>query len=334
MLLRILLGRHVRNALLLVGFALFCLPATAFAARQSLVTLVRDIALGGKGFLYSTVVPSEVLLIGSSTPSATIMIPANFLTGMTLSVYTSAGPYPYVYRLKDRGNQSGTFAPANPYGPSGLVTVAANQTTTLCLLYPATFPDGSCQPRYGVFKMQDTGNKFGGTLNLIDNGFVKGLTKQAGQTYYFYYQISFTPRRTGPMYVGRYGFGGTGKLTNTMLTSQMQATVFQSTEGPFTTGYVYVYQSAAGVNAKTTLTGYDNRTPTANGNVTGTVSLVRPILSTTFTRDTPTSVITDSGFPFGLIERIRITFLPEPSLLFSLGCGALALGTLYRFRWR
>jgi hypothetical protein len=331
MLLRDLLARRVRNAILLVGIALCCLPAAAFAARQSLVSITRDVIQGGKGTIYSTPVPPKTLSIGSSSP-ATIMIPADFFTGMTLSEYTSPGPYPYVYRLKDRGNLPGTFVPANPLGPSGLETAYAHQTTTLCNVYPTTFPQGSCAPRYGVMKMQDTGNKFGGTLRLTDNGFVKGHVKQGGQTYYFFYQISFTAMRTAPMYLGIYGIGGTGKLTNINLPSQMLATEFQSTEGPFTTGYVYVWHSGAGINAKTTVTGYDNRYATTAGNVKGTVSLIRPILSHTFSRDAAGNV--DSGFPFALVERLKITFMPEPSQLLSLGCCALALGALYRSRGR
>jgi hypothetical protein len=261
------------------------------------------------------------------------MIPANFLTGMTLSVYTSPGAYPYVYRLKDRGNLTDTFGPANPLGPSGLETVNAHATTTLCNLFPTTYPQGSCQPRSGVMKMQDTGNKFGGTLLLIDNGFVKGIAKSAGQTFSFYYKITFTPRRTGPMQLGNYGFGGYGNVTNYNQKSIMQVTEFISTTGPWTTGYVYVYQSGAGVKAKTTVSGYDNRYTTA-GDVKGTVSLVRPSLSHTYIRNTPTTPVVDYVFPFGLVERLNITFLPEPSQLLSLGCCALALGALVRYRGR
>ena len=332
MLLRTLLARRVRTAILLVGIALCCLPAAAFAARQSLVSITRDIIQGGKGTLYSTPVPPKTLSIGSSTPSATIMIPADFFTGMTLSEYTSAGPYPYVYRLKDRGNLPGTFVPANPLGPSGLETVYAHQTTTLCNVYPTTFPQGSCAPRYGVMKMQDTGNKFGGTLRLTDNGFVKGNFKAGAVTYYFYYHIDFTAMRNAPMYLGIYGIGGSGKSTNIALPSQMNVTLFQSTEGPFTTGYVYVYHTLAGPNARTTVTGYDNRYKTTAGNVKGTVSLVRPFLSHTFSRDAAGNV--SSIFPFALVERLKITFMPEPSQLLSLGCCALALGALYRSRRR
>jgi hypothetical protein len=183
------------------------------------------------------------------------MVPTDFFTGMTLSIY-STPQLPYIYRLKDRGNLPGTFVKSNPLGPSGLETVNARSTTALCTLYPTTFPKGSCAPRYGVFRMQDKGNKFGGTLRLLDDGYVKGIAKTFGQTYYFTYRVIFTPMRTSSFYVGQYGKGGYGKLTNTNLTSIMQWTEFQSTSGPFTTGYVYVYQSAAGINAKTTVSGY------------------------------------------------------------------------------
>ncbi len=90
MLLRDLLARRVRNALLLVGIALFCLPASAFAARQSLVSLTRDVIQAGKVNAYSTyVAPGKPISLGSSTPSATIMIPANFISGRTLSIYST-----------------------------------------------------------------------------------------------------------------------------------------------------------------------------------------------------------------------------------------------------
>jgi hypothetical protein len=116
----------------------------------------------------------------------------------------------------------------------------------------------------------------------------------------------------------------------------MQVTEFISTTGPWTTGYVYVWHPGGGINAKTTVSGYDNRYATTAGDVKGTVSLVRPSLSHTYitnVTDPPTPVV-DYLFPFALVERLNITFLPEPSQLLSLGCCALALGALVRYRGR
>jgi hypothetical protein len=320
------------NALLIAGIAICCASSVALAAKNSLVDIVRDVqCCGQKGVFYSTTFPGEVITVGSTTPVSSIMIPANRLTAQFTS-YTS-GPFtPYQTRVVDRRNLSGTFVPGNPNAPAGPTTFSAATSTTLCTVSPV--PGGSCQPRYGLAKISPTATKFGGTLRIVDDGYNKGLFKSGAAFYYFRYEFNPTPRLQGPMYVGGYGIAGSGKVTNTALPSVMNVSSFQTTEGPFTTGQVYVYHSAGQAVTKITSTGYDNRTPTTGGNVKGTVSLVRPTLTHAFLRDSATDPVFDTGPPFGVLDRVRITFLPEPLQLLSLGCCVLAMGVLYRSRGR
>ena len=329
MLLRTLKSR-TWNALLIAGVALCC-ASPALAAKHSLVNIVTDVqCCGAKGVFYSTSFPSEVITIGSTSPVSSIMIPANKLTSQKTS-YLS-GPFtPSQTRVIDRHNLPGTFVPGNPNAPTGPVTFSAATSTTLCTVSPVA--GGSCHPRYGTAKISPTATKFGGTLRIIDDGFNKGLFKSGGVTNYFRYEFNPTPRLLGPMYVGGYGIAGSGKVTPTSLPSAMYVSSFQTTEGPFTTGQVYVYHSAGQAVTKVTSTGYDNRTPTTGGNVKGTVSLVRPVLTHVFLRQpSATDPVFDTGPAFGILSRVRITFLPEPAQLLSLGCCVLALGALYRSR--
>jgi len=321
---------RVWNALLIAGVALCC-ASPALAAKQSLVNIVTDIqCCGAKGAFYSTSFPSEVITIGSTTPVSSIMIPANRLTVQKTS--TVMGPFtPIQTNVIDRHNLPGTFAPGNPNAPPSSVTFSAASSTTLCTVSPV-YTMGSCAPRYGLAKMSPTATKFGGTLRILDDGFKTGQFKSAGQTFSFYYQFDPTARLLGPMYVGGYGIAGSGKVTPTDLPTAMYISSFQTTEGPFTTGAVYVYHSQGSQVTKVTSTGYDNRTPTANGNVMGTVSLVRPVLTHVFLRDSATGPVFDTGPAFGILSRVRITFLPEPAQVLSIGCCVLALGALYRSR--
>ena len=112
----------------------------------------------------------------------------------------------------------------------------------------------------------------------------------------------------------------------------MAVTSFQESGGPYTTGKAYVYQTGGQYATKYTTTGYDNRAVTTGGEIKGTVSLVRPRMWQVFVRDTPTTPVTKTGSPFGFVNRLRITFLPEPAQLVALGCGILTLGVLYRSR--
>jgi hypothetical protein len=183
--------------------------------------------------------------------------------------------------------------------------------------------------------MAPGGNKFGGTLRVINNGFSRGLFKAKGDFYYFWYESNPTPRLLGPMYVGGYGIAGGGFYTNTGLTSIMFVTSFHVTTGPYTTGLAYAYQTGGQAATKVTLSGYDNRTVTTGGRIKGTVSLVQPLLVQVFRRAPTTSdPVFSTGVPFGFVTRLRITFLPEPGWLLSLGCGLLAVGVLYRARGR
>jgi len=326
------LGHRVWNALLIVAFSLLLGSAPALATPNALVNIDLEIDCCGGGAIFTHSWPSTNITVNTHTPDASIMIPSRLLTAYTTTYYS--GPFTKSgHRVVAAYNYPGTFAPSNPNAPAAATTIYPPSSTTLCTVSPIA--GGSCQPRYGLMKMAPGGNKFGGTMRIINTGFGSGLFKAKGDFYYFYYNEKKTPRLRGEMKVGSYGIAGTGRYTHTVLTSIMFATSFHETAGgPYTTGMAYVYQTAGQYATQYTTTGYDNRTATANGEITGAVSLVRPRLWQTFRRDTPTSPVNGLGTPFGFKNRLLITFLPEPGQLLMLGCGLLAVGVFYRSQGR
>jgi hypothetical protein len=97
---------------------------------------------------------------------------------------------------------------------------------------------------------------------------------------------------------------------------------------PHTTGVQYVRQPQGYYVTIYTSTGYDNRTPSG---LSGTVSLVRPSVAHAFGAAWGAPFVMGSG---AYMERLTLTFLPEPGHLLMLGCGILALAGLFRLRMR
>jgi len=325
------LGQRVLNALLIVAFSLLLGSAPALATPGALVDIDLEIdCCGAGGAIFAASWSNKSISVGTHTPDASIMIRSKQLTVNRTTYYS--GPFTKSgHRVVAAYNYPGTFVPSNPNAPAAATTIYPASSTTLCTVSPIA--GGSCQPRYGVMKMAPGGNKFGGTMRIINNGFGSSLFKAKGNFYYNYYHENKTPRLRGEMKVGSYGIVGSGRYTHTVLTSIMFVTSFHETAGgPYTTGMAYVYQTAGQYATQYTTTGYDNRTATANGQITGTVSLVRPRLWQVFRRDDFTSPVSSTGTPFGFKNRLRITFLPESGQLLMLGCGLLAVGVFYRSR--
>jgi hypothetical protein len=324
------LATHSRNALLNIVFSVLLGSAPALAAPGALVNIDLNVRCCGIATAFDYSWPSESITVSTHAPGASFMVRSRQLTVHTTSYYS--GPFtPTGTRVVAAYNLAGTLMPSNPTAPAAPTTVHPPTSTTLCTDTPVT--GGSCQPRYGFMKVAPGGNKFGGTMRMINRGQGKAIFRARGEFYYFYYNNNPTPRLRGKMSVGGYGIVGTGRYTHTLLTSIMFVTSFQETGGgPYTTGMAYVYQTGGQYATMYTTTGYDNRTATANGEITGTVSLVRPRMWQIFQRDTFSDPVTAARIPFGFANRLTITFLPEPGTLLALGCGLLAVGVFYRFR--
>lgn len=185
--------------------------------------------------------------------------------------------------------------------------------TTLCFGPPASPPHfpGSCFPRYGRLERTSGPNKFGGTARML-------VKFQANVIFPYYTVVSSlllpTANLTGPCSdAGDYGIVGTININSGASVLQ-----FQETIAPFTTGPVRAYAPYLAS------TGSFNFNAT---NLTGMISVVRPILTHTFRRD---GGVYDgaAGFLTTRVERVTLTFLPEPGqrLMLALGLLCLLLG--------
>lgn len=322
---------------LLAGSALLLWAATASASQQALVQLSwKEQFIAGTTFVYQA--GSGVATVGSTTPTPSIMWPANIVTGAVSFTYSGAYT-PFASRVGTYMNLAATLqkshAGAAPSGGSTLLPVTG--ATTKCFAsIPPVLPGppalpGSCFPRNGTAMRSPGSKKFGGTARMLMptqlvGTFVTssppGLLNFANFLYYS------TPQLTGPGSVaGNYGLFGFGTNTNTVLGTPRN-NVNMMTEAPLTTGVVTAMGGSLGTAF--TRTGSHNFN---TANLTGMISMVRPHMNRSFNRDSAGNYI-GPGLTFAAMTVVDVTFLPEPGVTAMLGCGVLGLGGLARLRKR
>jgi hypothetical protein len=266
--------------------------------------------------------------------------------------------YPWSKAWYSYWNLRGSFRPNNPYGATTTTTVRFPTTmgntgppiATGEPVTPTTTFDGRYDfRRHGSIMLTPGPNRFGGTMQFF-----------YGPNHHYY---QFTSVITVPCCRKAYGGGQPPVSTNhesnvgefvvgrqmdrflmtpgqqyratdgagNFLVSNVQ---YVSTIAPFTTGMITGYQPFGRTTTVHTLTGYDNRTTTSMGKLSGVISLVRPRLVHTYLKEV------DPNAPIGMTWatasswQIDFQFLPEPRAVAMLATGFAALACLCRSRRR
>lgn len=249
--------------------------------------------------------------------------------------------YPTATRYYSYWNQAGVFYPSNPYGAIATTTIYAAATTTLSSGY---YDD---PPRPGHIRIQPGANRFGGTMRFFsgDGYFFVGRAERPSSSLFAAYRWNAIrtqsnhgnpPMRnamTGPQTLGQnLTYGSTRMEHSTLQTSGGLPVTYQfwafSTIVPWTTGMVTVDQPYGPLSTRIVQTGYDTRSTTTYGAVTGRLSLVQPYLYHNYPSVGTTGSVTHLAF----MRRVTLTFNPEPAAAGLLIAGILGLVGLYRLR--
>jgi hypothetical protein len=224
---------------------------------------------------------------------------------------------------------------------STFMASANSGLTTICFTlnpYPAIpsgFP-GSCTPRPGTLRRTPGSKKYGGTAQILRTQHSFGQWAPVGPFGNRAFSASVGGNLPGgrpashlaPSAVGRVVHEATLHYTHTGGGTTSDAHAMLTTV-PFTTGMVSVVNVAA-YQTNFRRSGSNNLNP---GNLTGTISVVRPLVVNSFQRLGP-GLVGGGNVSYGGIETMKLTFLPEPSMALMLGCGGLALAGLARLRKR
>jgi hypothetical protein len=232
--------------------------------------------------------------------------------------------YPVSTVIWDNYNLPGTFQKSHPNAPPGQ---AVN-------LFPPTITTefaNAYQPRYGKIKYTGGTNKFGGTMRTIQHVVASGLANAVAGYYAWVLQPpSPTKTPTGPQQLGENWHIYDGTWVHTSLPTSFQIKSFRTGLGPWTTGMATNMMPAGTSVTSFYETGYDNRTTTSW--VNGTLSMVAPGLGQLFFIPSGGSPLFSTGF--GFMDKLTMTFLPEPDGVVMLGCGLVALAGLAHLRRR
>jgi len=333
---------------LLVGAGILLVAQTALAA-QALVNIYAE-RFFSAGVQYPIVFSgSGTVTVGTgATPS--VMVPSGIVSGMATESCSGPGPPPtgcspytatiyYSTRTETYTQRATTLRKSWPNAaPSGGSTFNAGTgipaPTTICFVGqpPAVPKPGSCdnspsQTRFGSWTRAPGAKKYGGTLRVIRKNTWTGQLAGLGGRESFSLVNSPTAMLTGTptpaIAPNQYGHLGDGRYTQTIPFGATRQGSQQWTYGPNTTGTIVVKQPVAPYTTTFTMTGSNNLNPT---NLTGTISLIRPVLFQAFSQTAGTYTGRWNGSA-GVV-RVKLTFLPEPGGTLLLGCGVLAIAGL------
>jgi len=321
-------------------------PRPAFAVTTesgAMTTLSYPAATGALTSMGGFTIPRKVMHFGTAAYDA-----------YTFSCGGYQGPcapgYPISIYYYSYYNYKGVFAPQNPYAATTYrkikrITTSTDFTTT-------QFNNNYAFGRIGSIKITPGPNRFGGTMRYF-----WGLNARS------YQYITTDPTACCEVGYGhnwRTGMGPYGSPTgmfdfteyspqevagtyiafeitreHTLLTTGAGAPLTRMvhyfyTTAPWTTGAISVFVSASYVSSALQ-SGSDNRTDNLE---MGTLSLVVPWLTNQYLSPfDPTDPIT-SNWHNARVNKVVVTFLPEPVSILLLGAGVLGLAGVYRLRRR
>ena len=323
----------------LFGIAML-LPALSASASQQAVVQITYVNAFSPGFGTTGVprVGTGTAILKPTTQKTGLQWNAGIVAGA--SSFTVETPYlPFLSSMAAFRNEAGALFAGHPgAAATGGSTVAAPSATTKCFASIAPFAPGppalpgSCFPRKGTLMRAPGSSKYGGTARLLlDTDSVGTALAFAPPGLDFFALKIFqsqTPNVTGFSTVpGAYGILGSGTFTNTVLMTARK-TMNHQTQAPWTTGMVTV--AGGDFGTAFTLTGSNSVDQT---NLTGMISVVRPAATNQFSRNQAGAYL---GNTVGLVlvNRVSLTFLPEPGSMLLLGCGGLGLAGLAALRRR
>jgi hypothetical protein len=252
------------------------------------------------------------------------------------TTFTYSGPFtPFGFVSDMFGFVAGTIAKshANAAPPGGSTLMGVSAATTKCFASTATAMPGppalpnQCFPRRGTGMRMPGTKKYGGTARILRNGVLAGTIVATTGFDQISQRVFRTPALEGPSAVGNYGIHGSGTQTNTVTGIPKKSMAFD-TSNPFTTGQITVKGGDFGTAITISGTHALN-----TANLTGTISLVQPVLRNIFGRDGAGN-FTGNEVMAGVGREVTITFIPEPGVTLALACGILGLGALAALRKR
>ena len=208
--------------------------------------------------------------------------------------------------------------------PTGGSTLLPVTVTTKCFASVGPFAPGapalpgSCFPRGAKANRTPGSKRYGGTARLLRSGVANATRSNISVGGFDLTVAKLGDTLTGPMAVGNYGVVGSGTLTNTVTGAPRNTFLFR-TEAPFTTGNAVAASGSYGTNFA--VSGSHNLN---TAGLTGTISLVRPFLNNKFSRN-QAGLLTGRIFAVSGIEKLKMTFLPEPAVAIQAAFGVLAL---------
>lgn len=323
--------RHTtRLALTLLLAASFLLSAgVAQASKQALVDITFKNTFFAAGYDFTIRSGGAWVTVNTTTtPTPTVKWPAGVLAG-TKSFTTSGYYTPFSSVMETYMIKAGTLAKSHggaaPSGGSTLVPTAG--ATNVCFASnaphapgPPALP-GSCFPRVGTGHRAPGAKKYGGTVRMLrDTDTIATFVGSPSGLSLNNLHLGYSSALTGsPSAVGEYGVRISGTITNTILGTPRQVQGIE-TGAPFTTGTATVMGGAYATQITAT-GGHAFNT----ANLTGTISMVKPVLFNAFTRLSNGSYGGVANPGVHSIRSMSITFLPEPGATLLLGCGALGL---------
>ena len=294
----------------------------------------------------------RLLALGGATNHPPVWVPPYVaLSEYGTHVFTSNELHPgYVEQTRyySRHNQLGIFYPSHANAPTApMVVYGATNTTRSGGNYGMS--------RGGYMRVNPGANRFGGTMRFFsgpDFYYVGKAERPSPNSFATYrWNAIRTQSNSGTGTAGP--FGPNPPMRNTMMGLQtmgqtatygsslfihstLPSVSYQywgfSTLAPWTTGMVTVHQSLGPFPSPTHIqaTGSDTRTLTSGGGLVGNLSLVQPSLYHSY----PASGTVGDQVHLGLITRVTLTFMPEPTTAMLLSTGIVGLGLLYRLRRR